>query len=90
MSEGSVKDTTMFANELFDQELTGCTFVCGNKVSSYCCHNFYSLYMLILCDLSVVYDRTVSSDIGLFIVLFFILNDPSPQGREMSHLLLHI
>jgi hypothetical protein len=43
MSEGSLEDTTMYADELFDQGLTGCTFVCGDKVFSYCCHNSYTL-----------------------------------------------
>jgi hypothetical protein len=82
MSEGSPKHTIMYAEELFDQGLTGCTFVSGDEVFSYCCHNSYSLYMVILCDLSVVYDKTVSSCICLFIVIFA-WSDPSPKSREM-------
>jgi hypothetical protein len=50
----------MYANELFNQGLTGCIFVCGDKVLSYCCHNSYSLYVVVICDLAVVYERTFS------------------------------
>jgi hypothetical protein len=55
MSDGLLGYTTMYADELFVLGLTGCTFVYGDQVFSYCCHNSQSLYMAILCKVNVQY-----------------------------------
>jgi hypothetical protein len=49
VSDGSLGYTTMYADELYVQGLTGCTFVYGDQVFYYSCHNSHSLYMAILC-----------------------------------------
>jgi hypothetical protein len=51
MSEGSLDCITMYADELSVQGLIGCSFVYGDQVFSYCCHNSHSLYMAI-CGIS--------------------------------------
>lgn len=54
-SEGSLEDTTIYADELFDKGLTSCTFVCGDEVFSCCCHNFHNLYMALFGDIQMCF-----------------------------------
>jgi hypothetical protein len=72
--EGLLEGTTMYADELFNKGLTPL----WRQVFSFCCHNFCSLYMVVLCDLAVEYERTVSYDFSLIILIFFASRDPSP------------